>query len=147
MKNIIVVGVVITIGLVWIVAWGDFDEWHYSKNLNCGELQNPRKEEICKSLEKYQEYTFFGHAMISAGYRSTYATIKNSWCELSLNEADLERLKAMESDYKLSPPLIQGSGMLYSLLDANLNKDSIMYSNSMYSPTSPNYLIKDGCLK
>ena len=140
-------GVIVVIGLLWLVAWGDFDEWRYSKNLHCAELQNPRKIEICKSIEKYQEYEFFGHAMISAGYRSSFTTTKKAWCELSLTEADFALLEDMRYDYGLSSQLRTGSGMLYNLLDANLNPDSNLYLGSVYGTSSSDYLIRDGCPK
>lgn len=143
----IVFGVVITIGLIWFVAWGDFDEWRYSKDLHCMTFQNSRKVEICKSIEKHQEYGFFGHAIISAGYRSSFATAKKAWCELFLTEADLNLLRDMQYDYSLSPQLFVGSGMLFSLLDATLNPGSDLYIGSVYDPSSSDYLIKKGCIE
>lgn len=135
------------IALLWLVAWGDFAEWRYSKNLHCMTYQNARRVEICRSIEKYQEYGFFGHAIISAGYRPSFTTVKKAWCELSLTEADLKLLKDMQYDYSLSPQLMDGSGMLYSLLNANLNQGSNLYIGSVYDTSSPDYLIKDGCSK
>jgi hypothetical protein len=136
-----------TIALLWVVAFGDFAEWRYSKNLHCMTFQNSRKVEICKSIEKYQEYGLFGHATISAGYRSSFATARKAWCELTLTEADLTLLKDMQYDYSISPQLMNGSGMLYGLLDASVNLGSSLYIGSVYDIASPDYLILDGCPK
>jgi hypothetical protein len=127
-------------------VWGDFEEWRYSKNLHCGELQNPRKEEICKSLERYQEYTFFGHDQISAGYKSSLSTAKNTWCNLALGEDDLILLEEMEFSSEGAPGISAGSAMLFSLLDAKLNPSSNLYIGSVYDPASPSYLLKDPCI-
>lgn len=136
----------VVIGLLWLVAWGDFAEWHYTKNLHCEQLQNSRQEEICKSIETYQEYEFFGHAMISVGYRSSFVTARKAWCELSLTEKDLELLKEMQyPPIELPVQLQVGSGMLFSLLDAQLHPDSPQYVGSLYDPTSASYLLEGGC--
>lgn len=127
--------------------WGDFAEWRYSKNMHCNELKNQRKEEICKSLEKHQEYKLFGHAMFSAGYRSSFAGVKKSWCELQLTQEDLNLLQDMQHDYSNPPQLMTGSYILFSLLDASLNQNPNLYSGSFYDPLSPDYLIKEGCYK
>lgn len=132
--------------LLWLVAWGDFAEWRYSKNMHCEKMQNSREGEICKSIEKYQEYEFVGHAMISAGYRSSFATAKKAWCELSLTESDLMLLKEMQFDHRLPPQLVSGSEMLFSLLDAKLHPNPDLYPVSgVYSPQSPGYLLKAPC--
>ncbi len=147
MERKVIFGVifVVVIAVLWLVVWGDFDEWRYSKNLHCMTYQNYRKVEICKSIEKYQEYEFFGHTIISAGYRSTFATAKKAWCELSLSEADLSLLKDMQYDFSLSPQLMDGSGLLYSLLDAKFHPGSNLNTGSVYDPTSLDYLLKGGC--
>ena len=124
-KTYVVSGtVLVLVSLLWLVAWGDFEEWRYLKNLHCEGLQHPRQEEICKSIEAYQAYELFGHAMVSAGYRSTFTTAQQAWCELLLTESDFELLKGMQYDSKLHPQLRSGSGMLSSLLDAQLHPGS-----------------------
>ena len=132
MKKKIIFGFIfaVAIALLWLVAWGDFAEWRYSKNLHCMTYQNVRKVEICKSIEKYQEYELFGHAIISAGYRSSFATAQKAWCELSLTETDLGLLRDMQYDNSLPPQLMDGSGMLYIMLDLELHPNSDI--NSVY---------------
>lgn len=149
MKKKVIFGVIfiILIMLLWLVVWGDFDEWRYSKNLHCMTFQNSRKVEICKSIEKYQEYKLFGHAMFSAGYRSSFAGVKKSWCELHLTQEDLNLLQDMQYEHSHPPQLSSGSSMLFRLLDASLNKKPDLYNGDMYEPSSSNYLIKDGCSK
>jgi len=115
--------------------------------MHCADLQNSRTEEICKSIERYQEYKFLGHGIFSFGYRASFVTVKKAWCELSLTENDLNLLKDMQYNYSLPPQLMVGSHMLYGLLYGNLNQNSNLYIEDIYNSSSLNYLLKDGCQK
>lgn len=144
--SVIVFGIVI--GLLWLVFWGDFAEWRYSKNLHCDRLDHARQQEICNSIERYQVHELFGHAMISAGYRSTFVTAKYAWCALALREQDLTLLDELQYPItEISPQLQAGAGMLHDLLDAQLHPDAHLYVGSVYDPTSPYFLVKEGCPK
>lgn len=139
MKKVHVVFVcagIIIIGLVWLVMWGDFAEWRYSKDLHCDSFQNVRQTEICKSLEKYQEYTFTGHAIVSAGYRPTFTTATRAWCELSLTETDLQLLDKLQYELVGHNELSTGASMLFNMLDTKLNPETSAYSGSVLDPTS-----------
>ncbi len=83
--------------------------------------------------------------MVSAGYRSTFATAQQAWCELLLTESDFELLKGMQYDSQLHPQLMSGSGMLFSLLDAQLYPNTDRYVGSVYDPASPSFLLQGGC--
>lgn len=143
MKKKVIFGVlfIVAVVLLWLVTWGDFDEWRYSKNLHCMTFQNSRKVEICKSIEKYQEYEFFGHAMISAGYRANFTTAKKAWCELSITEPDLSLLKGMQIEGPMQ--LQNGSDMLLSMLAAELSLEGVGYMDHGFASE----LIKEGCPK
>jgi hypothetical protein len=136
--------------LLWLIMWGDFKEFRYSKNLHCEKLKNSREIEICKSIEKNQEYSLYGHSMFSAGYRSSFTTAKKSWCDLNLNKEDLDILNKIQYDLQLAPQLSSGAWFLYNLLNTKINPNSpeaINNKGSVYSPSSSDYILKDGCLK
>lgn len=110
--------------LFWLLAFGDAEPWRYSKNLSCSSklgnlktlfeysskneidgtittrpitsLEKARMSEICRTLEKHLEYEFFGHAIVSFGYRATFNTARKAWCEITPTQSDANVLKNME---------------------------------------------------
>ncbi len=132
--------------LAWLILWGDFKEWHYSRNLHCDSFTTNREKEICKSIQENQNYELLGHGSFSAGYKFPFSGAKNAWCELHLTSDDFATLKAMKLNYGDSLSLEMGTDFLYSLLDAKLNPNSDLYTTSnIFSPLSKDYLLKDGC--
>ena len=146
----IFVSLVVLAGFL-IIAIGDFRVSLYSKNLNCGQIAISREMEICKSIENHQTYEFTGHAIISFGYRMNFTDARNAWCELDIQPQDKPVLGKMQHGYyrdslgQSDSRISNGAGILYSLLDAKLNPNSDLYSNSIYLPQSPEYLLKIPC--
>lgn len=90
---------IITVSLFWLIFWGDFDPFRYSRNLHCNTMyEDSRSLQICESIQNNQEYEFTGHAIPSAGYKTTFSGVKKTWCELNLSVADKSTLENM-SDY------------------------------------------------
>lgn len=143
--------ILVTLLVFWVVAFGDFREFRYSKNLHCNRIADDREAEICKILEKNQNYEFFGHAIVSFGYQIDFVGARNAWCELHIEEKDEMLLKKMkfghytDSRLDIDSRINNGADILFSLLNAKLYPDSPLYEGSVYSPWSSDYLLKAPC--
>jgi hypothetical protein len=152
--------------LFWLLAFGDAEPWRYSKNLSCSSklednkifieyssktdiagtitshpitsLEKARMLEICRTLEKHLEYKFFGHAIVSFGYRATFNTARKTWCELTPMQSDANVLKNMEMNG------IDGAWMLWNLLDSQTSSDPTQYG--ILNMRGSDSILKDGCI-
>jgi hypothetical protein len=79
----------------------------YSRDLTCETQSIGRAQEICKSLESTLAWSWFGHAIISPGFRVDVGRVKNVFCDLPITAADtpilveLALLTANASDSRL----------------------------------------------
>lgn len=120
--------------------------FYRNKNLYCGEFKNTREIEICHSIERFQEFGLHGHGTFFIGYYASFSTAQKAWCDLNINEKDLEILNTMQYNNSSPYSLSVGAGLLYNLLNVKINpKPEDLYS--VYSPTSDEYLLKDSCKK
>jgi hypothetical protein len=144
--------ILLTLFAFWGVVSGDLRDFRYSRNLLCDQISDTRESEICRSIERNQNYEFFGHAIISFGYQVSFDGARRAWCELNIQGTDEALLKRMSyknyvdshsnSDMRLS----DGATILSHLLDAQLHPNPDLYPvNSIYSPQSPDYLLKVPC--
>lgn len=151
--------------LFWLLAFSDTEPWRYSKNLSCSSklenlqtlsdyssineadwtmptrpitlLEKSRMSEICRTLEKHLEYEFFGHAIVSFGYRATFNTARKAWCELTPTRSDANLLKNMEMNG------IDGAWMLWNLLDSQTSSDPTQYG--ILNMRGTDSILKNGC--
>lgn len=127
----------------------------YSRNLHCESIVSTRAFEICSSLEKFQEYGFFGHAIPAPGYKVSFDTIRNAWCELDIGQSDVPILREMSnlSEWQIASLKISQirDGRIASGADDllrlyyqvnNLDQED---KNSIFNPTNPSYILRDGC--
>ncbi len=67
----------------------------YSRDLNCNEFELPRTKTICHALQREMNWTWFGHAIISPGWRPTFEGVTRVFCELSIDVADIPAIIPM----------------------------------------------------
>jgi hypothetical protein len=117
--------------------------WRYSRHMKCGELTEERARDICGSIERNLEYTWFGHAIISPGYRSTWKTVIAVWCEQQIKREDMNELHALSDaeDWRLA----SASESLLRLLTGNDQYGYPEAETSIFNPSNPSYLLRDGC--
>jgi len=85
------------------------------------------------------EWTWFGHAIVSPGWRVTFRTVREVYCGLSVGASDLaaiENLRKSATDWRLQ----DGAQELIWLLDGASQPPA-----SIFNPSHPQYLLKDGC--
>jgi hypothetical protein len=119
------------------------ERWQYSKQLNCRKQLDRRAQDICRSIERHLEFTWFGHAIISPGYHSTWNTVKNVWCEQHIEQKDAMVLRelAKTHDWRLE----SAAESLLRLLTGRDQYGQVEPENSIFNPANPAYLLKGGC--
>ncbi|HSE34619.1 MAG TPA: hypothetical protein VLB83_00720 [Candidatus Paceibacterota bacterium] len=137
------VGVIFALVLGAMLLVGDAKSFRYSKNLNCEQFADARESEVCRSAEKWQEYTCCGHAIFSPGYRTTFVTAKHAWCELAITASDRPLLDRMKNDYSLDPRLSNIADFLVRTLNGIERPEQ--ESGSIFSPGASGYILEGGC--
>jgi hypothetical protein len=64
----------------------------YTRNLACDRRFAARELAICKALERELEWVWTGHAIISPGYRTTFASARRIFCSLPITAGDTRSL-------------------------------------------------------
>ena len=125
----------------------------FSKDIGCSEWTDKRSHEICQSLSDNLEWGWTGHAIIAPGWKSTFATAKNTYCEQNITRKDLPILEEMcgqkSGDYTVcTVPMDSrfGAGVerLINIIHAQ-NKLTKEFKGSVYDPSTDYYLLKGGC--
>jgi hypothetical protein len=131
-----------SLALLIIVA-GDLAPWRYSRDMKCGEQTGQRARGICMSVERNLEFTWLGHAIISPGYRTTWKTIVTVWCEQQITREDVKELHTLSEsdDWRLA----SAAESLLRLLTGHDQYGSPEPENSIFNPSNPSYLLRDGC--
>jgi len=146
-KNIISASLflVFSFTIFFFLVAGDFESWRYSRNMHCDKLGEGRTLEICKSIEKWSEYSYYGHAMYSFGYRATPETARRVWCEVGITFADKPLLGKMAYDLNLDPRMQTGTSFLLSLLEGIENPTPDPARQDIFTPGAPGYVLEKGC--
>jgi hypothetical protein len=146
MKNYIWIGIglALIVVLFYFIAWnGDFSSFRYSRNLGCGTFSEQRTREICSSLERYSEYEWFGHAMVSAGYRVTFETARKTWCELDIRSEDRDLLEKISRNYHFDARIQNGFDYLLRILNGKERPDP--KNQDIFYPGTSGYILEKGC--
>lgn len=64
----------------------------YTRNFACDKRFAARELAICKALEHELEWVWTGHAIISPGYRTTFASARRIFCSLPITAGDIRAL-------------------------------------------------------
>jgi len=133
----------------------------YSRDLGCGQFALARSQAICHELERSMEWTWLGHAIVSPGWRLSFAGVTKVFCRLAITAADVAALIPMtEWAGRIAPAdwrLQNGAQWLVYLLgDKGLDqltsdtirrqvKLAISESTSIWNPENPAYPLRGGC--
>ena len=82
-----------------------------------------------------------GHAIISPGWRVTWNALRRVYCREQISTADLPVLETLKigSDWRLE----DGASDLIRLVGSSRANEP---DNSIFNPTNPHYILKDGCV-
>jgi hypothetical protein len=114
-----------------------------SRDIGCARADTARGSEICKAISESMRWTWAGHAIISPGWRPTWAGLRDVYCGRGIGEADLaalEGLRARALDWRLE----SATGNLVTLLK-NHDGSGGEPENSVFHPKNPHYVLKGGC--
>ena len=119
------------------------DAWQGSRQLCCQTEMDGRAQEICRSIERHLVFSCCGHAIVSPGFRASWATVKTVWCEQAIAPADLVALRALarKKDWRLAA----AAGDLLRLLTGHDEYGAPESQASIFHPANPAYLLKDAC--
>jgi hypothetical protein len=113
-----------------------------SRDLGCSDVQDVRAAQICKAIAGSMEWTWFGHAIVSPGWRPTWPALRRVYCAEQIGSEDraaLTRL-AKARDWRLE----YASENLLRLLDERQDRESES-GNSIVNPTSDTYVLHWRC--
>ena len=113
-----------------------------SRDIGCSKVADPRGRQICGSVSQSLEWTWLGHAIVSPGWRLTWAGLRRVYCREKVSSADAPALASMSraADWRLQ----SAAEDLLRLVDAAAGR-SKEAENSIFNPANPSYLLKDGC--
>ena len=135
----LVVASVIT--LVLVILWPH--KGMISRDIGCANVAPGRGKEICHALSDSMEWTWMGHAVVSPGWRVTWNALRRVYCREKISAADVTVLETMKmgSDWRLQ----DGADELIRLVGSSSGLANEP-ENSIFNPTNPHYLLKDGCV-
>ena len=144
MRRSIAIPTLFLAGIIALVlAYGWPDKKMISRDIGCANVPPGRETEICQALSDEMEWTWMGHAIISPGWRVTWNGLRRVYCREKMSAADLTVLETLKtgSDWRLqdgTEGLIRPRG---SLSDPSNEPET-----SIFNPTNPHYLLKNGCV-
>jgi hypothetical protein len=95
---------VVALVLVPVIALTWPNGYMVSRDIGCGRASDARGREICGALASSMRWTWFGHAIISPGWRITWPGLRDVYCREHVESADvpiLERLAQSSRDWRL----------------------------------------------
>lgn len=131
-----------------------------ARDLDCAALREERGVQICRKVERELEWTWTGHAIISPGWRPTFATARRVYCELPITDADAPVLARMKrhADWRLQSAAQDELNLLGAAAIAVLRSTGVEYQPtvaeieqaindevSIFHRGNPHYVLKGGC--
>src|SRR4051794_4887888 len=87
---------------IWTTVW---HRASYASSLDteCTKLNVPREKDLCQALASSMEWTWFGHAVLSPGWRMTFRGMRNVYCKQKITSADIPQLEhlRLSKDWRL----------------------------------------------
>jgi hypothetical protein len=134
----------------------------HSRNLNCEEFELARTRTICHALEREMKWQWFGHAIVSPGWRPTFTGVTHVFCTLPIDVADIPAIIPMtgwsrkgekSTDWRLESGsqwliFLVGQRALEYLPSAEMRKEleqAISNTTSIWNPSNPEYPLRNGC--
>ncbi len=128
--------------VVAVIAFAWPDRRMTSRDIGCGRVPDARGRSICDVVSASMEWTWFGHAIVSPGWRLTWDGLRRVYCREHVGVADLPVLKQLElagGDWRLE----DGATNLIRLVksDAEASDES---ETSIFNAKNPSYILKGG---
>jgi hypothetical protein len=134
----------------------------HSGNLNCDGFELARTRTICHALEREMKWEWFGHAVISPGWRPTFKGVTHVFCTLPIDVTDIPAIIPMTGwspkggkimDWRLENGsqwliFLLGKRALKYLPSDEMRKEleqAISNTTSIWNPSNPEYPLRNGC--
>lgn len=137
----IAIAAVVLVGLVTCGFW--LPKGLRSRDLQCIAIPDARAQSICRRLQHEMQWSWLGHAIIAPGWRVSFESVRRTYCAEHIGQQDiaaLEVLRRATKDWRAE----SGAESLLRLLR---NKDGAGDEDaaSIFNPSNPSFLLKDGC--
>lgn len=128
-----------TVVAIAVVCWPDANM--ASRDIGCVKAPPGRRSNICNALSAGMEWTWLGHAIVSPGWRLTWAGLRRVYCQENITAGDLPVLESLKKglDWRLQ----DGADGLIRLISSGGGHAEP--ENSIFNPQNPNYILKNGC--
>jgi hypothetical protein len=138
-------GLLVAVPLAIVVAFSWPDSAMISREIGCARVDDARGRKICDSLSASMQWTWMGHAIVSPGWRVTWAGLKRVYCRDHITTADVPVLRRLSGaggrrlgDWRLE----SGAADLLEILK---HGDSTVSETSIFNPRNSSYILRDGC--
>ena len=133
---------VVVLGSVGYALWPE--KGMVSQSLQCDSIDDVRARTICERLEQEMRWTWFGHAIISPGWRVNFHSVKRTYCLEKTDRLDIPALDVLRRTAK-DRRVETGADFLVRLIR---NKDGTGDEDaaSIFNPANPSFILKEGCL-
>jgi hypothetical protein len=113
-----------------------------SRDIGCAKVHSGCGNDICNAISASMEWTWMGHAIVSPGWRVTWAGLGRVYCREKIAATDLPVLEELKrgSDWRLR----DGADDLIRLVSSN-GGNGTESENSIFNPKNPDYILKNGC--
>jgi hypothetical protein len=114
-----------------------------SRDLGCIAVLDERAQRICEALAREMEWTWFGHAMISPGWRVTWSSLRRVYCSENIGPEDGHALDLLR---RAAPDWRAQSGAEGLIRLARGREDhSEEEPTSIFDPAHSSYILAHGC--
>ena len=115
-----------------------FADGDMTRSLGCEAYSSsPRALRLCCGLERDLEWSWWGHATVSPGWRIGWDGVRDVYCREHVGSADLDALTTLSRGAKSQ--LQNGAEFLLHLLKGDPEPTSI------FNPQNPQYVLREGC--
>lgn len=125
------------------LAAQEFKSSMMSRDVGCSLIESGRLQDICSAFSSHMEWTWFGHSVVSPGWRVTWDTVAKVYCELKISKDDTGGLKTLEmhaQDWRLEG----GANSLIRILE-NQDGKGREDESSIFNPKNSSYILKNKC--
>jgi hypothetical protein len=139
--RLVLISALLILGAAAAVIWPD--RQMRSRDLGCAAVGSARGQEICAATSESMQWTWFGHAIVSPGWRPTPSTLRDVYCRQPIAAADLPVLDGLAQgsrDWRL-----QSTAEDLARILRNIDGRGGEPENSMFHPQNPGYILRGGC--
>ena len=127
----------------------------FSRDLGCQAYPAPRSQALCRALEDGLQWTWFGHATVSPGWRPSFEGTAKVFCAQKVAPQDIDALLPLTraQDWRLESAakwlvILLGPKAIERLPASALKEEmelSVTAPNSIWNPAHPDFPVRRGC--